>query len=111
MKYIVVTIEWMSAHGLTPLPTMRKTKDGSKFAVTLSETEKTLKRKESFTLTAEISPKAELPILWKSSNPEIAEVQDGKVTAKKDGTAVISAYVAGERYDCTVTVGEPEQAE
>lgn len=30
MKYIVVTIEWMSAHGLTPLPTMRKTKDGSK---------------------------------------------------------------------------------
>ena len=88
-----------------------ETKDGSKFAVTLSETEKTLKRKESFTLTAEISPKAELPILWKSSNPDIAEVQDGKVTAKKDGRAVISAYVAGERYDCTVTVGEPEQAE
>lgn len=30
MRYIVVTIEWMSAHGLTPLPTMRKSKDGSK---------------------------------------------------------------------------------
>lgn len=30
MKFIVVTIEWMSAHGLTPLPTMRKSKDGSK---------------------------------------------------------------------------------
>lgn len=30
MKFIVVTIEWMSAHGLTPLSTMRKSKDGSK---------------------------------------------------------------------------------
>lgn len=30
MKFIIVTIEWMSAHGLTPLPTMRKSKDGSK---------------------------------------------------------------------------------
>ena len=30
MRFIVVTQEWMSAHGLTPLPTMRKSKDGSK---------------------------------------------------------------------------------
>lgn len=30
MKFIVVTIEWMSEHGLTPLSTMRKSKDGSK---------------------------------------------------------------------------------
>lgn len=30
MNYVIVTIEWMSAHGLTPLPTMRKSKDGSK---------------------------------------------------------------------------------
>lgn len=30
MKFIVVTNEWMSEHGLTPLPTMRKSKEGSK---------------------------------------------------------------------------------
>ena len=30
MNFLVVTNEWMSAHGLTPLPTMRKSKDGSK---------------------------------------------------------------------------------
>lgn len=30
MKFIVVTNEWMSAHGLIPLPTMRKSKGGSK---------------------------------------------------------------------------------
>lgn len=30
MRFIVVTNEWMSAHGLIPLPTMRKSKDGTK---------------------------------------------------------------------------------
>lgn len=30
MNFIVVTNEWMSAHGIAPLPTMRKSKDGSK---------------------------------------------------------------------------------
>lgn len=30
MRFIVVTQEWMSAHGLIPLPTMRKSKDGTK---------------------------------------------------------------------------------
>ena len=30
MRFIVVTNEWMSAHGIMPLPTMRKSKDGSK---------------------------------------------------------------------------------
>lgn len=30
MNYIVVTQEWMLAHGIIPLPTMRKSKDGSK---------------------------------------------------------------------------------
>lgn len=30
MRFIVVTQEWMSAHGLMPLPTMRKNKTGDK---------------------------------------------------------------------------------
>ena len=30
MNYIVATQEWMAAHGLLPLPSMRKSKDGSK---------------------------------------------------------------------------------
>lgn len=30
MNFIVVTNEWMSAHGIAPLSTMRKSKDGSK---------------------------------------------------------------------------------
>ena len=30
MKYAVVTIEWLAQHGLLAIPTMRKSKDGSK---------------------------------------------------------------------------------
>ena len=30
MKYAVVTIEWLTQHGLLAIPTMRKSKDGSK---------------------------------------------------------------------------------
>lgn len=30
MNFIVVTNDWLSAHGIIPLPTMRKSKDGSK---------------------------------------------------------------------------------
>ena len=30
MNYVVVTNEWLSEHGIIPLPTMRKSKDGSK---------------------------------------------------------------------------------
>lgn len=30
MNYVVVTNEWLSEHGIMPLPTMRKSKDGSK---------------------------------------------------------------------------------
>lgn len=30
MNYVIVTQEWMSAHGLLPLPTNRKSADGTK---------------------------------------------------------------------------------
>lgn len=30
MKYAVVTIDWLTQHGLLAIPTMRKSKDGSK---------------------------------------------------------------------------------
>lgn len=33
MNFVVVTNEWLSEHGIMPLPTMRKSKDGSKIIV------------------------------------------------------------------------------
>lgn len=46
--------------------------------------------------------------IWKSSNPKVASVTSkGKVTAKKKGTATISAKVNGKTYKCKVTVLRP----
>lgn len=45
---------------------------------------------------------------WKSSNPKVATVSSkGKVTAKKKGTATITAKVGKTTYKCKVTVLHP----
>lgn len=45
---------------------------------------------------------------WKSSNPKVASVTSkGKVTAKKKGTATITAKVGKTTYKCKVTVLRP----
>ncbi len=43
---------------------------------------------------------------WKSSNSKIVSVdKNGKITAKKNGTATITATLYGKKYTCKVTVG------
>ena len=45
---------------------------------------------------------------WSSSNKKVATVNSkGKVTAKKKGTAVITAKVDSDTYECKVTVKNP----
>ena len=47
-------------------------------------------------------------VKWSSSNKKIATVSSkGKVTAKKKGTATITAKVSGKTYKCKVTVKNP----
>ena len=44
-------------------------------------------------------------VTWSSSKKKIATVTNkGKVTAKKEGKAVITAKVSGKKYRCTITV-------
>ena len=46
-----------------------------------------------------------LPVTWSSSNPAIVTVnEDGFVTGKKKGTAVITGLAGGVEYECKVTV-------
>ena len=47
-------------------------------------------------------------VKWSTSNKNIATVSSkGKVTAKKAGTAIITAKVSGKSYKCKVTVKNP----
>lgn len=46
-------------------------------------------------------------VTWTSSNPSVAAVANGTVTAKKAGTAVITAAVGKYKATCTVTVKKP----
>ena len=51
---------------------------------------------------------AKSKITWKSSNKKVATVSSkGKVTAKKKGTATITAKVSSKTYKCKVTVKNP----
>ncbi len=44
---------------------------------------------------------------WSSDKPEVATVENGKVTAKAAGTATITATADGKSATCTVTVTRP----
>jgi len=46
-------------------------------------------------------------IQWQSTNPVIASVSAGKVTAHKPGSATIKASYQGQTVSCTVTVQQP----
>ena len=68
---------------------------------------------ESATLTATISPSnttLDKTVKWSSSNTAVASVDSaGKVTAKKAGTAVITATSSnGKSASCTVTVKQKD---
>ncbi len=82
--------------------------------VTLNKKSITLEIGKSQTLTAKVSPTnaTNKNVTWASSNEKIATVSNGKVTAKKAGSAKITVKTEdGEKTaTCTVTVKEKEAA-
>lgn len=84
-------------------------------SITLSQTSAVLETGKSITLSATVAPAnaANKTVKWTSSNPAVATVANGFVTAKAAGTAVITAAAAdgsGKSASCTVTVKETEKA-
>ena len=70
----------------------------------------TLEVGESYTLTATVLPgnATDKSVTWSSSNTAVATVSGGKVTAKAEGAATITAAATnGKMAICTVTIKEP----
>ena len=74
--------------------------------VTLNKTKLTMGVKETFSLKATVKPgnATNKTVEWKSSNKKTVEVKKGKLSAKKKGTATITATVDGRKVTCKVTV-------
>lgn len=85
-------------------------KDGGEHAgeISLNKTSCTLNIGESETL---IATKASTnPVVWSSSASDIASVdQNGKVTALKEGTAIIEAKCGEKVASCTFTIYDPNE--
>ena len=79
-------------------------------SVSLNKTSLTLDVGKSYTLTKTVSPSnAATSYTWRSSNTSVATVdKNGKVTAKKAGTATITVKTSnGKTATCKVTVNLP----
>ena len=81
--------------------------------VRLNKSTETLKEGDTTTLTATVLPENTTDsksVSWRSSNSEVATVDaNGTVTAKRAGTAVITATSTnGKTAGCTVTVSKKE---
>lgn len=82
-------------------------------SITLNSSQKELCLEDTFTLTVK-EEKANTTneitnenVTWESSEPAIATVEKGKVTAKGVGTAVITATYNNSETTCIVTVPHP----
>ena len=75
-------------------------------SVTLNQTTLSLKEGETFTLTATVLPEdaSDKHVSWSSSDPSVASVLDGLVTALSAGSATITAKAGEKTATCVVTV-------
>ncbi len=77
----------------------------AKAKIKLNVTKKTIDKGKTYTLKVSGTSKK---VKWSSSNKSVATVSSkGKVTAKKAGTATISAKVDGKTLKCKITVKNP----
>ena len=77
-------------------------------SITLDRSSITLEEGKYTTLYATVEPDDadNKTVSWSSSNTAVATVSDGKVTAKKEGTATITATAGDKSATCAVTVSK-----
>ena len=73
-------------------------------SITLDKTSLSLSVGETATLVADVRPSNAATVTWSSSNPSVATVEDGVVTAVNVGSTEISAMSGGKKAKCTVDV-------
>ena len=81
-------------------------------SVGLNQTTLELKAGNTATLTAIVNPESatDKTVTWTSDKPEIAAVEGGTVTAKAEGTAIITAKAGDKQVTCNVKVTAAEVA-
>jgi uncharacterized protein YjdB len=86
------------------------TKTVSVTSVTLDRTSAELTVGDELTLTATVNPEnaTNKNVTWSSSNPSVATISNGKVTALKAGSAtiIVSSVDGGKTATCEVMVTE-----
>lgn len=97
------------ACGKTPEPEPKPEPKPSTVAVTsvsLNKSSLTLEPGGSETLTATVAPSnaTDKTVTWSTSNSGVATVENGKVTAVKEGEATITSKAGGKEASCKVTV-------
>ena len=111
MKHIIFTSLLALSLSFSPIsisPVTENIVTAEAATVKISKKKCTLTKGKSVTL--KISG-TDSEVKWSSSNKKVATVNSkGKVTAKKKGTAVITAKVGSDTYECKVTVKNPESA-
>ena len=82
------------------------TKVVSVTSITLDKTSLSMKVGETETITATVNPDnaTDKSVTWGSSDVSVATVADGRVTAKKSGTAIITAKSGSCIAECTVNI-------
>lgn len=79
-------------------------------SVTMSQNSLSMKAGESQQLTAAVQPSylTNNEIIWESSNPEVATVENGLVTAHRGGATQISAWCGKQHDVCDIIVALPD---